>query len=100
MPRTCQPVVSDGRGRSRHVLTVGAAESAPLGSRSWRRRERLRSRASSWGARAFDWADVQEKTMRPLYDAVLELLDLGPDTMLLDVGCGAGLFASLAAARG
>src|SRR5436190_9450807 len=53
-----------------------------------------------WSARALDWAEVQEGTARPLYDSVLERLALGPDTTLLDVGCGAGLFASLAAARG
>jgi ubiquinone/menaquinone biosynthesis C-methylase UbiE len=52
-----------------------------------------------WSARALDWAEVQEGMARPLYEAVLEGVDLGPDTALLDIGCGAGLFASLAAAR-
>jgi SAM-dependent methyltransferase len=53
-----------------------------------------------WSERSMDWAEVQEPTARPLYDAVLERLDPGPDTTLLDLGCGAGLFASLAASRG
>ena len=53
-----------------------------------------------WSARALDWAEVQEGMMRPVYDAVLATLDLGPDVMLLDVGCGAGMFCALAAARG
>jgi len=53
-----------------------------------------------WSAGALDWAEVQEPTARPLFDAVLERLDPGPGTTLLDVGCGAGLFLSLAAARG
>ena len=53
-----------------------------------------------WGARSADWAEVQEAMTRPLYESVLERLDLGPDTMVLDIGCGAGLFLSLAATRG
>jgi SAM-dependent methyltransferase len=53
-----------------------------------------------WGARALDWANVQEPLSRPVYDAVLEHIALGPDTTLLDVGCGAGMFLALAAAAG
>jgi SAM-dependent methyltransferase len=53
-----------------------------------------------WSARARDWADVQEETMLPLYRAVLERSGVGPGTRLLDVGCGAGRFAQLAAQHG
>jgi SAM-dependent methyltransferase len=53
-----------------------------------------------WGARARDWADLMEGQMRPLYQAVLDATDIGPGTELLDAGCGAGLAAHLAAARG
>lgn len=53
-----------------------------------------------WGARARDWAEVQEPVSRPLYEAVLRQTGIGPNTPVLDVGCGAGLFCALAAARG
>ena len=53
-----------------------------------------------WGARARDWAELQEGQARALYDAVLDALQVGPGTALLDAGCGAGMAASLAAARG
>ena len=57
-----------------------------------------------WGARADDWAAVQEWVLRPAYDAILDAVldELGSWTgmALLDVGCGAGRFGSLAAARG
>src|SRR5437763_16755316 len=53
-----------------------------------------------WRTRADDWAAIQEWTSRPLYDAVLDELALWSATALLDLGCGSGGFASLAAARG
>ena len=56
--------------------------------------------ARLWGKRARDWADVQEAMVRPVYDAVLAALDPAPGQRLLDVGCGAGLFALLAARSG
>jgi SAM-dependent methyltransferase len=56
--------------------------------------------AALWGARPRDWADVQEGQVRPLYDAVLDELRVGDGTRLLDVGCGAGMAAQLAAERG
>ncbi len=56
--------------------------------------------APLWGARVKDWAEVQEPTARPLFDAILEATGVGPGTALLDVGCGAGLMCQLAAARG
>lgn len=53
-----------------------------------------------WGARAQDWADFQEGTVRPVFEAVLERTRVGPGTRTLDVGCGSGMVAELAAARG
>ena len=53
-----------------------------------------------WGARAEDWADIQEGTVRPVYTAVLERTRVTSGTRYLDIGCGAGMAAQLAAARG
>jgi SAM-dependent methyltransferase len=53
-----------------------------------------------WGARARDWADIQEGMVRPVYDAVLERTRVTAGTRYLDVGCGAGMAAQMAAARG
>jgi cyclopropane fatty-acyl-phospholipid synthase-like methyltransferase len=51
-----------------------------------------------WGARARDWADVQEPPWRPVYEAVLTRVGVLPGAKLLDIGCGAG--GALAVARG
>ena len=51
-----------------------------------------------WNARAQDWADVQEIAKRPLFTAILQEVMQGPHMDLLDVGCGSGLFAAMAAA--
>jgi SAM-dependent methyltransferase len=53
-----------------------------------------------WGARARDWAEVQEPVSRPLYEAVLRTVDIGAGAPVLDVGCGAGLFCTFVAERG
>ena len=53
-----------------------------------------------WGARARDWAELAEAAQIPFYDAVFDAIGVGPDTRLLDVGCGAGLALTLAAKRG
>jgi SAM-dependent methyltransferase len=53
-----------------------------------------------WGARARDWADFQEGTVRPVFQAVLERTGVGPGTRYLDAGCGSGMAAGMAAARG
>ncbi|MGW1894961.1 SAM-dependent methyltransferase [Streptomyces sp. NPDC002004] len=51
-------------------------------------------------ARARDWAEIQERMLVPLYEAVYERLELGPADRLLGLGCGSGLALLLAAARG
>lgn len=49
---------------------------------------------------ARDWAEIQERMLVPLYEAVYERLQVGPETHLLGLGCGSGLALLLAAARG
>lgn len=53
-----------------------------------------------WGARARDWADVEDEGSRDLFELVLDRLELSPGAALLDVGCGSGLACSLAAKQG
>jgi SAM-dependent methyltransferase len=56
--------------------------------------------ATLWGARARDWAEVQEPLVQNLYDTVLDALGVREGTEHLDVGCGAGRAAQIAASRG
>jgi SAM-dependent methyltransferase len=51
-------------------------------------------------ARARDWAEIQERMLVPLYEAVYERLGVSAGTRLLGLGCGSGLALLLAAARG
>ncbi|MGP9018292.1 methyltransferase domain-containing protein [Streptomyces sp. BR1] len=51
-------------------------------------------------ARARDWAEIQERMLVPLYEAVYERLEVGPATRLLGLGCGSGLALLIAASRG
>ena len=53
-----------------------------------------------WSASARDWADIQEGVVRKLYETVLERMRVGRGTRYLDVGCGSGMAAQIAAARG
>ncbi|MFE0177335.1 SAM-dependent methyltransferase [Streptomyces sp. NPDC059002] len=52
------------------------------------------------GARARDWAEIQERMLVPLYEAVYERLEVGTGTRLLGLGCGSGLALLMAASRG
>ena len=52
------------------------------------------------GMRARDWADFQEGTVRPFFQAVLERTGVAAGTRYLDAGCGSGMAAQMAAARG
>ncbi|WP_079086237.1 methyltransferase domain-containing protein [Streptomyces silvensis] len=51
-------------------------------------------------ARARDWAEIQERMLVPLYEAVYARLDVGSGTRLLGLGCGSGLALLMAASRG
>ena len=53
-----------------------------------------------WGARARTWADLQERTAQPVYKAVLDRTGVNASTRYLDVGCGSGMAAHMAAERG
>ena len=53
-----------------------------------------------WGQRPGDWAAIQEKTGDAGYQFVLALPQLNSNASLLDVGCGSGLFSSMAAKQG
>lgn len=58
------------------------------------------SQGPDWGARARDWAEVQEQQFDPARDALMELAGIGPGTAHLDAGCGAGGALRAAADRG
>ncbi len=58
------------------------------------------AQAELWGPRPRAWASVMEPQMRPVYEAVLDRIGADRGTELLDAGCGSGLAAQLAAARG
>ena len=53
-----------------------------------------------WGARAQDWAEIQEGKVRPVYESVLERTGVQSGTRYLDIGCGAGMAAQIAMSRG
>lgn len=53
-----------------------------------------------WGRHAQDWFSIQEPQSKALYDILIKALQLTPDTILLDSGCGSGLFCELAAQTG
>jgi ubiquinone/menaquinone biosynthesis C-methylase UbiE len=53
-----------------------------------------------WGARARDWAELQEPAQRELYPPVFDAAGVGEGTSLLDVGCGSGVAAGIAHERG
>jgi SAM-dependent methyltransferase len=59
--------------------------------------EAAAAQAALWGGRPRDWATLAEPQNVALFEAVLDRLPVGA---LLDVGCGSGLAAEMAAARG
>lgn len=59
-----------------------------------------RTQGRLWGHAAEDWAELQEPTALPLYDAGFDATGVTNGVRLLDVGCGAGLALQLAQKRG
>lgn len=53
-----------------------------------------------WSAQARNWANFLERFHTPLYKSVFDRVGISRGTHLLDVGCGAGLAAQLAADLG
>jgi ubiquinone/menaquinone biosynthesis C-methylase UbiE len=54
----------------------------------------------AWGERAADWAYLMEPYARAANDALFDQTGVGPGTRLLDIACGSGYAASVAASRG
>jgi len=53
-----------------------------------------------WGARAQDWAEIQEAQFRTGYEAVFARVGLGRGAKYCDIGCGSGMAAQIAAELG
>jgi len=53
-----------------------------------------------WGQSPQRWSDLMEPVMRPLFEVAINDLEPLAGQRLMDAGCGAGLFLSLAAAHG
>ncbi|MEU8760944.1 methyltransferase type 11 [Streptomyces sp. NPDC048659] len=49
---------------------------------------------------ARDWAEIQERMLAPLYEAVYDRLGVDSRSSVLGLGCGSGLALLMAAARG
>jgi len=60
----------------------------------------LSEQRALWGSSPRDWATLAEPQNEELFDALLDLTGVGPGARLLDVACGSGYAAALAAARG
>ena len=53
-----------------------------------------------WSTAPADWARLFEPVFIPMYEGVLQQLKLDEEKMLLDAGCGSGLFLSMASSTG
>ncbi|HTP18077.1 MAG TPA: class I SAM-dependent methyltransferase [Solirubrobacteraceae bacterium] len=53
-----------------------------------------------WSSNPRDWAEIAEPENRKLFEELLDLTGVGPGTRFLDIACGSGYAAALAAARG
>ena len=54
----------------------------------------------NWGRRPRDWAELAEPSNQPLFAEVLGRVGLRDGSRLLDIGCGSGYAARMAAALG
>ncbi len=53
-----------------------------------------------WSSNPRDWAEIAEPENRELFETLLDEAGVGAGTRLLDIACGSGYAAALAAARG
>ena len=53
-----------------------------------------------WGARAHDWAEIEDEASRSLFQVILDAVSVGKGTKLLDIGCGSGLASAMGANLG
>jgi cyclopropane fatty-acyl-phospholipid synthase-like methyltransferase len=53
-----------------------------------------------WGARAHDWAEIEDEASRSLFQVILDAASVGKGTKLLDIGCGSGLAGAMGANLG
>jgi ubiquinone/menaquinone biosynthesis C-methylase UbiE len=53
-----------------------------------------------WSTNPRDWSEIAEPQNRPLFAQLLDVTEVRPGTRLLDIACGSGFAAALAAARG
>ena len=53
-----------------------------------------------WGAKAEDWAELQEPAWTPIFERGFDLAGLSVGASVLDIGCGAGGALALARRRG
>ena len=60
----------------------------------------LAEQRALWSAAPRDWAEIAEPENEPLFVALLDAAGVGAATRLLDVACGSGYAARLAADRG
>src|SRR5262245_21375128 len=97
---------SIGEGDARMVVrlprkwTAGGEKGPTVELQTGKTASLAESLGELWGARARQWAEVQEGTVRPLYEAVLRKTAIGHGTALLDIGCGSGMFCEMAAKTG
>lgn len=59
-----------------------------------------RRQGELWGRAPQGWAEIQEPTSKPLWEAMLDAASVGEGMRVLDAGCGGGGASVLAAARG
>lgn len=53
-----------------------------------------------WSTSPLDWVQLLEPSFIPMYQGVLSQIHLNDEQLLLDAGCGSGLFLSMAAPTG
>ncbi|MGH3019883.1 MAG: class I SAM-dependent methyltransferase [Gaiellaceae bacterium] len=95
------------RIRLRGQLPVQSADAQAEGREVKVMAESVGGSATRWGAlfgaRASAWAETWEGPTgwgTPVYEHVLDRAEIGPGTLVVDCGCGAGRFTRMAADRG